>query len=1119
MKKKIWQMSEGKFDIKRPKVKISEEKIQLQLKEGAFIEGEFQIESINKEPIKGCVISTNSLMEIVSERDFIETQYGIRYYFNGKNTQAGDKETGSFVLITDGGEFEVPYEVIIEGNYLTTSIGELKDIRKFLELVEKNREEALELFASVEFEKVLLKGEDEQKLVYQALLESRSLAQAMEEFIVFLKEKEPVYLSLNETKVTILPEQDRYEIKVKQNREGYVGAIIQEQKGYLHIEKTVLHQEDFQNQEASIVFEVDKISRSIHDWNTELEVLCGSQIIKIQVSYDSGEKGRKKREELAKKRIWKKKAFELYENWFLYHTNMLSEERYKNNEKKIALSLQEEEEGRKVVLPEEHYVHLLNRLSEEATKDSLRKKEELIALYENGYHSPFLSYEMLKDMNEEPELLTELRGAELYALKWGCKYHFVSMRLLDRFMQLASHEKQFSRRVFELAKRFYEQQPLKEYLTILCSILIKGNRMEEKYHIYYKLGVQESLKLIGLCEAYIRSMDHREYGLIPRSILLYFVDAEPLPEEERAYLFANILYHDREYEGILYQFGEKMQSFIKEQMQKGKISQDLFYLYRRNFERMLISEELLTELPGILFKQKITCQHPLITGVMVYHQETKKASYYPLINHTAYLDLYTDRYKIILLDKLGRRYVSSIPYDLQDLFEDSRYMRLCYQYNKTQPMLLYRLGRHTLKYHQTDARAIQVIKNVLTLNDIDEKFYLNCLKLIIDYYYENYEGELLDEYLQKVDLSRYEREDRNQLLEYMITRRMYGPVLCSIEEYGYHGIMPKRILRLTSYLLKSTAVTKDEFLLEMCMYAFRNERYDEYSLEYIGKYLISSLKELIEVWNTSFENSVRIEALEENILAQSLFEENICEGLFPIFASFWERKSESLLGKAFLRYVSYDSFVKEYSFPIEFYRILKEAVLTERITDDFGKMALLYDLSEQSEVEEEMLPWIQKTISEFTMEGIVLPFFQTFATNLSVPYELKVRKCVCYHGERNSIYYMRCALRGEEGKYYEKAQKIEMKEVMPGIYTAYFVVFYKEEMEYSVWQKTEHSDRMVKTGTLHGEKEGKEKEESRFDLLNSFLMSVEAKEDDKAYELAKEYIYHTKLIDQEWSLL
>ena len=32
-------------------------------------------------------------------------------------------------------------------------------------------------------------------------------------------------------------------------------------------------------------------------------------------------------------------------------------------------------------------------------------------------------------------------------------------------------------------------------------------------------------------------------------------------------------------------------------------------------------------------------------------------------------------------------------------------------------------------------------------------------------------------------------------------------------------------------------------------------------------------------------------------------------------------------------------------------------------------------------------------------------------------------------------------------------------------------------------------------------------------------MSVEAKEDDKIYELAKEYIYHTKLIDQEWSLL
>ena len=1119
MKKKIWQMSEGKFDIKRPKVFISDERIQLQVREGNSIEGELQIQSTNGKPMKGWVVSTHSYMEIVSKQEFIDTDYTLYYQFHGKHTKAGQMETGRFIVITDGGEFQIPYEVTITPTYVTTSIGEIKEFHQFAKLAEEQYEEALGLFTSVEFETVFLKNDEEKQLLYHGLMESRSMEQAMDEFLISIGQKEPMRLVIVNPHILVEKEKDTYELCIQQKSKGYVGAVVQEKKGYITLEQSLLRQEDFEDGQAKVSFHVEKKHRSIRDWETVLEIICGNQILKVPVTYDSKEEGRRKREELAKKRNWKKTAFHLYENWFFYHTNILAEERYKINEKKLALELQEEEEGRKVVLPEEHYVHLLNRIPEEAMDDAWKKKQVLLALYDSGYHSPFLYYELLKDMNKEPELLTSLKGAELFALKWGCKYQFVSMRLLDRFMQLAAHEKQFSRRVFELAERFYEQEPLKEYLTILCGILIKGNRTEEKYHRYYELGVQESLKLIGLCEAYIKSMDHQQYRLIPRSILLYFVDAEPLPEEERAYLFANILYHDREYEGILYQFGEKMQSFMKEQMQKGKIGQDLFYLYRRNFERMLISEDLLTELPGILFKKKLICRHQLITGVMVYHQETKKATYTPLIGETAYVDLYTDQYKIVLFDQLGRRYVESIDYEIQPLFEDSRYMRLCYEYNKKQPMLLYRLGRHTLKYHQNDARAIRVAKEALNLADIDEKFYLKLLKLIIDYYYKNYEGELLDEYLQKVNFELYDSQERNELLEYMIARRMYGPVLMAIDRYGYYGIAPKKVLRLASYLLKSTAVTRDTLLLKMCMYAFRKGYYDEYSLEYLGKYLISSLEEMIDVWNISFENSIRIEELEENILAQSLFEEHICDGLFPIFSSFWERRKDSTLGRAFLRYVSYDSFVKERPFPAEFYRTLKEAVLQEEITDDFGKMALLYYLSEQQEIEEEILPWIQKTIREFMMTGVMLPFFQNFTKKIALPAELFVRQCICCRGDRDGQYYMRCHLRGAHGKHHEKVEEIPMREVMPGIYTAYFVVFYKEELEYSIWKKMPSSERMVKTGTIQGERKEENTVENRFDALNQVLFHIKKDDENNAYELAKEYIRHTQLMSKEWSLL
>ncbi len=1112
-------MSEGKFDYKKPKIELSVETILFEVKEGGIFEGEFQIFSKNEELVKGFVISTNPCMGILSEPNFVSENYTVSYRFDGANCEAGQKESGQFILITDGGEFSIPYEATIRETYLTTSMEEVKDLSEFAQFAMAHKEEALSLFYSTEFETMLLKKNRQHRLVYHALIDSRSHAQAMEEFLIYLQKKAPVRLTPLESSIQVTKEVQQYELEVQASGDGYVGAIIKSGSAYIHLDKEILHEEDFINQVAKITFTVSEKSRSIHNWEVELQILCGNQTVKVPVVYDALEEGKKEREDLRKKRQWKRTMVLLYENWFLYRTNHLSVEYYKRNERNLALELQKAEDGRKVTLPEDYYVHLLNRIPEEAGQDRAKRKKALLALYKSGFHSPFLYYEMLKDMNEETELLTELGDAEVSALKWGCRYQFVSMRLLDRFMQLTAHEKQFSLKVFHLAEKFYEQEPLKEYLSILCSILIKGDRMEQKYHKYYEMGIQASLKLIGLCEAFIRSMDHSEYGIIPRSVLLYFVDAEPLPDTEREYLFANILYHEREYEGILYQYGEKIQSFIKEQMKKGKISKDLFYLYRRNFEHILISEEMLSSLPGILFKKKLVCRHPLITGAILYHQETRKVDYVPLVNQMAYIDLYTDQYQVVLLDQLGRRYVNSIPFDLQPLFEDDRYMRLCYEYNKEHPMLLYRLGRHTLKHGQSDARAMSVAKAVLTLPDVDEDFYWDSLKLIIDYYYENYEGDLLEEYLKKVDLSSYEGKSRCELLEYMIERKMYAPVLHAVEEYGFHGINPQKILRLASYLLKSEAVKEDILLLQMCMYAFRNNRYDTYSLEYLGKFMISSLKEMLSIWKTAFENSICIHELEENILAQSLFEENICEELFPVFGSFFERNGTSVLGRAFLRYVSYDSFVKECIFPEEFYRVLKSAILEGRLSDDFSKMSLLYYLSEQTQIEEELIPWIQKAIQEFLIQGMVMPFFKNFSALIALPSDIIIRKYLCCRGERDGYYYVRCSLKTLGMNQKERVKEIKMKEIMPGIYTMDLVVFDHEEVKYSIWQRTKQAERMITMKTLCSEQTLPSHKESRFDVLNQILNSQYEGEDDQIQTLAKDYIKKTQLMDCEWTLL
>lgn len=1117
MRKKIGQISEGKFDIRKPEVEISVEAIELCVQKDEISEGSFEILSKNGEPIKGFLLSTHPRMKLLCASQFIEEEYTVHYRFEAFHYEEGQKEKGQFIFITDGGEFHIPYEVTIQDTYRITSLGEMNQLKEFGELAKESKEEALRLFSSNDFPKIFLKQNKKLQLLYQGLKESRSIAQAMEEFLVCAHKKSKIHVTVKQRELQIDQEQEEYILEIERNCKGYVGALLQTDSTYFTLEKEILHEEDFHDNIAVVKIFIAEKSRSIHSWETALTIYCGEQIIQVPICYQAGKEARMECEKLHQKLQWKRDMVALYESWFLYGTNHITEEEYKKRERTYALQIQESEEGRKTILPEDYSIRLLNKIPEEVVKNKKERKKLFLSFYESGFHSPFLYYEMVKDMNEEVELLSEITNAQLAALQWGNRYDFVSPRLIDRFMQLVFQQKQFSKKVFRVAEQFYKKNPLKEYLTILCGNLIKGDRVEHKYHRYYKKGIESSLKLIGLCEAFIRSMDTTCYELIPRSVLLYFIDADPLPDNEREYLFANILHNEKHYDGILYQYGEKIQTFLKEQMKKGKINDHLFYLYKQNFEQILLSEEMIHTLPGILFKKKLVCHHPLITGAILYHEETKKVEYVPFTNHIAYVDLYTENYQILLLDKLGRRYANTISYELQTLFEDSRYIRLCYEHSQEHPMLLYRLGRHTLNHGKSDAKSIQVAKQVLQLPDIDEDFYWQILKTIIDYYYENYEGDLLEEYLKKVKLDVYNRKERNQFIEYMIVRRMYGTVLQAVELYGYDGVSPKKIVHLTSYLLKSKDVQEDTLLLEMCLYAFRNHQYDMELLEYIGKYTISSLHEMITIWKTAFKHTLRIPELEENLLAQSLFEERIEDDLFPIFSSFYERNTNHMLSKAFLRYVSYDRFMKEKMFPEEFYQTLKAAILDEQLTDNFSKMALLYYLSEQEAIEEDMIDWVKQNIQKFLIAGLVMPFFKKFH-QIVLPTDISIQTMVCWKGQRESHYYIRYSLKviGEWKK--EKVREMKMKEIMPGIYVTELVIFQEEEISYSIWQREEHLDRMVKMGTFYPERMPHMTPENRFDTLNS-LVSMQETKDREFGELAKDYLQKSQIMNCEWTLL
>ena len=82
-------------------------------------------------------------------------------------------------------------------------------------------------------------------------------------------------------------------------------------------------------------------------------------------------------------------------------------------------------------------------------------------------------------------------------------------------------EKRLNPLAFSLLHQLYKQEKKEEQLNTLCSLIIKSNHFGSKYQKYapvLKEGVTRSLKIIGLNEGYLATMDHKAYAPLPHSI-------------------------------------------------------------------------------------------------------------------------------------------------------------------------------------------------------------------------------------------------------------------------------------------------------------------------------------------------------------------------------------------------------------------------------------------------------------------------------------------------------------------------------------------------------------------------------------------------------------------------
>ncbi|MDO5521166.1 MAG: DUF5717 family protein [bacterium] len=258
MKEKISQLAKERFEFEVPEVILSTDKLVLEVETGKSITATVHISNSGHRNMKGVIYSSDPSLTI-QENTFVGTEADLCFIYNAENKpEYQGKKTGTITVVSNFGERTLPFEVTIEKPYIKSSMGNLNDLYHFTNLAKKNFNEALQIFRTPEFKKVILQKNEHIRL-YEGLIKSPCLAQAMDEFLVAIHHKLGVTITTEQTAISYNEVRESIEDSVKINKKewGYVELSLATDVPFITLEQDKITPEDFEKNEYTLNYRID----------------------------------------------------------------------------------------------------------------------------------------------------------------------------------------------------------------------------------------------------------------------------------------------------------------------------------------------------------------------------------------------------------------------------------------------------------------------------------------------------------------------------------------------------------------------------------------------------------------------------------------------------------------------------------------------------------------------------------------------------------------------------------------------------------------------------------------------------------------------------------------------
>ena len=936
MKELIEKLARGVIEYDVPVLEVSVSEIDKKVHSEKAFRSSFTVFSSNDAMLKGFVYSTNEYI-VIEDKTFSGKSQEIHFSVATEYINDGDEVTGEINIVSNGGEVVIPVNIKVESVSYTTSIGELKNLFHFANLVQMNYDEALTIFKTDNFAHIFLQDDFYLLSMYEGLIKSSSINMALEEFLVSANKKQPTRISLsqNQKQYDIVSEDEGDTIIISKENWGYTEIDIIVKDDFISVSKNKITSEDFAGSNYEFAFQIKK--DKLHAGNNYgvVEFVTKTQRERLTISAkrpsDKNEINRhydvsirdiyKKYIDFRVRRIdmdkWADDTLDIIERMrslsdkatflkLLQAQVCISKGMEKDAAWLLESAAEELFEGgnRDTELYCYYlYVRTIQKRNPEFTSEMIEKIRSiyntqnnswrilwiLFYLDENydsnlsiklarikekylqGMKAPLMYYEAAAIFIQSPELLRVLDGFELQVLNFASREGIISKQLAMQIAEVAMTVKTFNKLLFSILAELYDMYGTKHILSAIVSMLIKGNKTENKYFFWYEEAVNEEIKLTSLYEYFMYSLPEDYNRPLPQLVTLYFGYNSGISNDKLAIVYDNLVKYKKDLEQVYKANQGQMERFASKSLEAGLIDEHYATVYEEALKKAMITGETAKMLPKLLNTYMIVIQQEGIKEVEVVHKETSKTKIYPVHNNKAYVQIYTDNAALIFIDTNGVRYGKSVKFTGKKILDMEEYMDLCYEMNPEDELLILYNADKYLKYRKHPDKAINVLRSLVKLDKVKSQYKVYIEREIISYYSSNYDFDVVDEYLMVVDGMSLLTKSRIKLIELMIMRGLYDRAYEFMGKYGYSNVDPGRVLRCVSKLIQAKEFEKDDLLVDMVMYAYRKGKYNENVLMYLGSYFQGSTKEMYNLWNSCNAYDYSSRSLEENLIASILF--------------------------------------------------------------------------------------------------------------------------------------------------------------------------------------------------------------------------------------------------------